>query len=110
MLASVVRLARTRYEGANHTHLSELLSERDGIDIGKTTLRRILLDAGLTRPRQRRPPRHRVPRQRMPREGMPIQMDGSHHPRLGDQAPPFAVLIAVDDATGAGGYDGDIHT
>ena len=36
----------------------------------------------------------------MPREGMLIQMDGSHHPWLGDQAPPFTLLIAVDDATG----------
>ena len=26
-------------------------------------------------------------------------MDGSHHPWLGDQAPPFTLLIAVDDAT-----------
>ena len=92
VVASVVRLARTRYEGANHTHLSELLSERDSIDIGRTTLRRILLDAGLTSPRRRRPPKHRVRRQRMPREGMLIQMDGSHHPWLGDQAPPFALL------------------
>ena len=96
-----MRLARTRYAGANHTHLSELLSERDGINIGRTTLRRILLDAGLTSPRRRRPPKHRVRRQRMPREGMLIRMDGSHHPWLGDQAPPFALLIAVDDATGA---------
>ena len=94
-----MRLARTRYEGANHTHLSELLSERDGIDIGRTTLRRILLDAGITSPRRRRPPKHRVRRQRMPREGMLIQMDGSHHPWLGDQATPFTLLIAVDDAT-----------
>ena len=47
--ASVVRLARRRrYAGANHTHLSELLSERDGIDIGRTTLRHILLDAECT--------------------------------------------------------------
>ena len=30
---------------------------------------------------------------------MPIQMDGSHHPWLGDQVPPFTLLIAVDDAT-----------
>ena len=36
----------------------------------------------------------------MPREGMLIQMDGSHHPWLGGQAPPFTLLIAVDDATG----------
>ena len=36
----------------------------------------------------------------MPREGMLIQMDGSHHPWLGDQVPPFTLLIAVHDATG----------
>ena len=100
VVADVVRLARTGYEGANHTHLSKLLSEREGIDIGRTTLRRILVNAGLSSPRRRRPPKHRVRRQRMPREGILIQMDGSHHPWLGDQAPPFALLIAVDDATG----------
>ena len=100
VVAGVVRLARTRYEGANHTHLSELLSEREGIDIGRTTLRRILVNAGLSSPRRRRPHKHGVRRQRMPREGMLIQMDGSHHPWLGDQAPPFTLLIAVDDATG----------
>ena len=100
VIADVVHLAETRYEGTNHTHLSELLSEREGIDIGRTTLRRILLEAGLSSPRRRRPPKHRVRRQRMPREGMLIQMDGSHHPWLGNQIPPFALLIAVDDATG----------
>ena len=41
----VVHLARTRYSGANHTHLSELLNEREGIDIGRTTLRRIPVNA-----------------------------------------------------------------
>ena len=87
-------------QGANHTHLSELLSEREGIDIGRSTLRRILVTAGLSSPRQRRPPKHRVRRQRVPREGMLIQMDGSHHPWLGNQVPPFTLLIAVDDATG----------
>ena len=75
----VVHLAGTRYSGANHTHLSELLNEREGIDIGRTTLRRILVNAGLKSPRRRRPPKHRVRRQRMPRQGMLIQMDGSYH-------------------------------
>ena len=66
VVADVVHLARTRYAGANHTHLSELLGERDGIDIGRTTLRRILVNAGLSSSRRRRPPKHRVRRQRMP--------------------------------------------
>ena len=97
---AVVHLAHTRYAGANHTHLSELLSERDGIDIGRTTLRRILVNAGLSSPRRRRPPKHRVRRQRMPREGMLIQLDGSFHRWLGEDGPQFTILFAVDDATG----------
>ena len=100
LVVDVAQLARTRYAGVNHTHLAELLAEREGIHIGRTTLRRVLLDAGLSSPRRRRPPKHRVRRQRMPQEGMLIQMDGSYHPWLGDQAPPFTLLIAVDDATG----------
>ena len=96
----VVHLARTVYEGANHTHLSELLSEREGVDMGRTTLRRILTNAGLSSPRRRRPPKHRVRRQRMPREGMLIQLDGSYHRWLGEDGPQFTILFAVDDATG----------
>ncbi len=62
--ADVVHLARTKDAGTNHSHLSELLSERGGIDIGRTTLRRILVNAGLSSPRRRRQPKHRVRRQR----------------------------------------------
>ena len=54
----VVHLARTRYVWANHTHLSE--------GDGRTTLRRILVNAGLSSPRRRRPPKHRARRERMP--------------------------------------------
>ena len=98
--ADVVRLARTRYSGANHSHLSELLSEREGIDMGRTTLRRVLVGAGLESPRRRRPPKHRIRRQRMPREGMLIQLDSSYHRWLEDRGPWFTLLLAVDDATG----------
>ena len=91
--AEVLRLARSRYSETNHTHLSELLREREGIDIARTTLRRILAGAGLKSPRRRRPPQHRVRRQRMPREGMLIQVDGSHHRWLGHHVSPFALLL-----------------
>ena len=98
--AEVLRLARTTYSGVNHTHLSELLRERESIDIARNTLRRILVGAGLVSPRRRRPPKHRVRRQRMPREGMLIQIDGSYHRWLGEDGPQFMLLLAVDDATG----------
>ena len=99
LATDVVLLARTRYEGVNHTHLSELLREREGIDIGRNTLRKIL-DVGVNSPRRRRPPKHRVRRQRMALEGMLIQIDGSYHRWLGEDGPQFTLLLAVDDATG----------
>ena len=98
--AAVVHLAATHYPGANHTHLSELLEEQEGILLSRPTLRRILTRAGLPSPRRRRPPAHRVRRERMPREGMLLQVDGSHHAWLEDRGPRFALLLAVDDATG----------
>ena len=100
LAAAVVNLARTHYSGANHTHLSELLREREGIDLGRQTVRRILTQAGLPSPRRRRPPKHRVRRERMPQAGMLIQVDGSHHPWLEERGPRFVLLLAVDDATG----------
>ena len=80
--------------------MSELLREHEGIDITRSTLRRLLVNAGENSPRGRRPPKHRVRRQRMPREGMLIQIDGSYHRWLGEDGPQFTLLLAVDDATG----------
>ena len=99
--SAVVRFATTRYPGANHTHLAELLWEHEGLDVSSWTVRRILARAGIASPRRRRPPEHRVRRERMPREGMLLQVDGSHHAWLEDRGPRFALLLAVDDATGA---------
>ncbi len=91
--ARVIELARDRYPDANHTHLAQLLEEREGIQISRQTLRRILTAAGLKSPRRRRPPRHRVRRERMPREGMLVQIDGSHHRWLGDDHPQLALHL-----------------
>ena len=99
--SGVVHLANTIYQGADHTHLAELLGEREGIDIGRTSLRRILVNTGLNSPRRRRQPKHRVRRQRMPREGMLIHLYGSHHRWLGEGGPQFSLLLSADDATGA---------
>ena len=99
--AAVIKLATERYECANHTHLTELLSEREGIDLSRPTMRRILTKAGIGSPRSRRSPQHRFRRQRMPQAEMLVQMDGSRHAWLEDRGPKFALLLAVDDATSA---------
>ena len=100
----VVTLTRERYSGVNHTHLAELLAEREGITISRSTLRRLLIGAGLPSPRRGRSPRHRCRRQRMPQEGMLLQMDGSHHRWLENRGPWFTLFLAIDDATGTVPY------
>ena len=96
----VVTLARTQYAGLNHTHLTEFLAERASIGLARTTVRKILTEAGLPSPRRRRPPRHRQRRERKPQEGMFLQLDGSPHAWLENLGPTFTLLLAVDDATG----------
>ena len=111
----VVALAQERYSGINHTQLTELLAEQEGMELSRPTVRRLLVRAGLSSPRHRRPPRHRCRRQRMPQEGMLLQLDGSHHAWLEDRGPWLTLLLAVDDAhwdralcalPGTGGYPG----
>lgn len=100
----VVTLAGERYCGVNHSHLAELLEEREDINLSRSTLRRLLTRAGLPSPRRGRSPRHRCRRQRMPQEGILLQMDGSHHRWLEDRGPWFTLYLAIDDATGTVPY------
>ena len=96
---AVVKLASNGYAGANHSHFTELLRERESIDLSRPTVRRILVRAGLGSPRRRRS-QHQSRLRRMPQEGMLIQLDGSYHRWLGEDGPQFTILFAVDDATG----------
>ena len=91
--AEVMLLAATRYSGTNHTHLTELLMEREGIALSRSTVRRIAMGAGIVSPRRRRPPQHRARRQRMPQEGMLVQIDGSHHRWLEDPLPSLCAAL-----------------
>jgi transposase len=98
--ARVVELAQGRYAGCNDCHLAELLAEREGILLGRVTVRRILRSAGIASPRRRRPPRHRSRRERMPQEGLLLQLDGSRHDWLEGRGPWLTLVGAIDDATG----------
>src|SRR5215216_4429187 len=96
----VIALARTRYAGCNDTHLTEVLAEEEGIRLGRSSVRRLRLGAGLDRPRRRRPPAHRRRRERKPQAGMLLQLDASVHAWLAERGPRLALVAAIDDATG----------
>lgn len=97
---NVVHLAATEYAGFNHQHLSELLGERQGICLSRSSVRNILVEAGIKSPRKRRPPKHRSRRERYPQEGMLLQIDASPHDWLEDRGPALSLIGAIDDATG----------
>ena len=77
-----------------------MLSEREGIDLSRSTIRRILLAEGMRSPRRRRAARRYSRRERYRQEGMLLQIDGSRHDWLEGRGPYLTLVGAVDDATG----------
>lgn len=97
--AQIVGLASGAYDGANGSHLTDLLREREGMSLSRPTVRRILREAGMRSPRRHRSPKHRSRRERYLREGMLLQVDGSFHPWLEERGPKLCLIGAIDDAT-----------
>jgi len=96
----VLALARSTYAGCNNQHFTELLDEWEGITLSRSSVRRILLAAGIKSPRKRRPPKHHSRRERYPREGMLLQTGASRHDWLEGRGPYLTLIGAVDDGTG----------
>ena len=96
----VLELAQSTYAGCNTQHFTELLAEREGIAASRSSVRLILLQAGIRSPRRRRPPKHRSRRERYPQKGMLLQTDGSDHDWLEGRGPCLSLVGAIDDATG----------
>jgi hypothetical protein len=96
----VIQLASTTFAGCNYQHLRDLLAERDGIQLSRTSVRRIRLPAGIHSPRKQRRRQHRRRRARYAQEGMLVQIDGSRHAWLEERGPWLCLLAAIADATG----------
>jgi transposase len=96
----VSELARTRYVGFNFSHFTEILEEREGTRLSRSSVRRILLKGGVRSPRRRKAPKHRSRRPRFAQEGMLLQIDGSLHDWLEGRGSALCLMGAIDDATG----------
>ena len=96
----VMELAEGPYAGLNHTHLTEMLAEREDVHLSRSTVRRVLLAGGLRSPRRRRVSKRYSRRERYPQEGMLLQIDGSRHDWLQGRGPYLTLVGAADDATG----------
>ncbi len=93
----VVELKREKYTGTNFSHFAELLEEREGIDISRPTVHRILRDAGIVSPRKKKKIRAYRYRKRKDCPGMMVQLDASPYAWLGGE--DLNLHGAIDDAS-----------
>lgn len=89
-----------KYHDLNACHLQEFLEQDEQIRIGRSTLDRLLKQAGVRKPAKSSRPVHRQRRLRRPAEGMLLQIDGSPFDWLEDRGPKSVLIGAIDDATG----------
>jgi transposase len=90
---------RERYPDFGPTLAAEKLAARHGLKLGRETVRRWMMAAGLWVPRKERGPRVHQPRHRRDGLGELVQVDGCEHPWLENRGPPCTLLVFVDDAT-----------
>jgi len=95
---SVLVAYKTRYADFGPTLACEKLAEHEKLQVGRETLRRWLVAAGLwTRRRNRDPHRSRRPRRQC--FGELVQMDASIHDWLEGRGPAIVLITMIDDAT-----------
>ncbi len=93
-----------RYHDFNTCHLQELLAASEGIEIGRSTLDRLLKEVGTRKRSRGRPKGSFKRRERKPKEGEMLLIDGSSHDWLEGRCAGHKRLClhaAVDDATEA---------
>jgi transposase len=94
-----LNIIRERYADFGPTLAREKLEEVHGLSIGKETIRRLMIKAGLWLPRRQRSPKIQQPRHRRACCGELIQIDGCDHHWFENRAPACTALVYVDDAT-----------
>jgi len=95
----VVQLIRERYVDFGPTLAQEKLAECHGLFLARETLRHLMIEAGIWKPRRERAAQIHQPRNRRACYGELIQIDGSDHAWFEDRAPACTLLVFIDDAT-----------
>jgi transposase len=88
-----------KYYDLNTCHLQEVLAREEQIEIGRSTLDRLLKQAGVRQAAPVAAQVHRRRRERRAAEGMLLQIDGSPFAWLEERAAKASLLGAIDDAT-----------
>lgn len=89
---------KEEYEDLKPTFASETLEKRHNLKIKPDTLRNVMIEEGLWKPKKRKPS-HKERRERMENFGEMVQLDGSHHRWFEKRGPELCLVAFIDDAT-----------
>lgn len=98
--AKIGRLLREKYPDFGPSFAAEKLFGRHGIKRDPKTIRRIMIELELWRPRRRQAGQYHAWRERKTCPGELIQYDGSYERWFEDRGPECCLLASIDDATG----------
>jgi len=94
----IKKLLHKKYYDFGPTLASEKLEENHGIKRDPKTIRTILIEEKLWKPKQKKKTKHRSWRQRKAAYGEMIQYDGSYEYWFGDKNQKYCLLASIDDA------------
>lgn len=97
---SIIKLLHKHYADFQPTFATEKLKERHGIKRDPKTIRQIMIDNNLWKPRKKKAKEFRSWRQRKAFFGEMEQFDGSYHQWFEERGPYCCLLASIDDATG----------
>lgn len=93
-------LMKTKYHGFGPTLAHEKLVEREHLRLSDESVRKIMIEEGLWKPRKIKQPVIHQLRERRACFGELVQIDGSPHDWFEGRAEPCVLLVFIDDATG----------
>lgn len=91
---------RKHYPDFKPTFATEKLFENHNIKRDPKTIRQIMIEEDLWKPRKKKQREYYAWRQRKACYGEMLQFDGSYHRWFEDRGPELCLLAAIDDATG----------
>jgi hypothetical protein len=95
-----LNLLKTKYRGFGPTLAHEKLVEKDKLKLSDESVRQLMIEEGLWKPRKAKKVVAHQLRERRACFGELVQIDGSPHDWFEGRADPCVLLVFIDDATG----------
>jgi transposase len=100
VVQSALDLIKEKYEDFGPTLAHEKLTEVHGLQLSRESVRRIMIEERIWKPKKVRKLIPHPMRERRACFGELVQIDGSEHAWFEDRGPACTLLVYIDDATG----------